>query len=145
MLDCPLILKMRQYVRLLVAYSIRARESVRKGLPNIIGFVQDLITKKFVRTLICPIMIGTPHTMPTKLAVLLFAVTIRAVLILLGKEVIGSIAFSATSLFMVLSLAPKSRSARKEFPLMSIGTLGQSLRRCSIPIGLSYGFRSSFR
>ena len=75
---------------------------------------------------------------PAKASVLPFAETIRAALMLFGREVIGRFAFSAVFLFMVLSSAPKSSRVMKVLPRISIGTFRQSLRKCLIPAALLY-------
>ena len=99
--------------------------------------MHDSIIKKFVRTLMPPIVIGTPYIMPKNYLVVLLADTIYAKLISFSNEVIRSIARSAVSFFIVFSSAPELISLRKVVPLILMGTLGQSLRRCSMPAGRS--------
>jgi hypothetical protein len=108
----PSSLKILQYISPLIAYSIRARASVRNGFPSMIELVQCSSMKKLVLISILPIIIGTPHTMPAKPLVKLFTETIFAKRMLLGIEVIGSMAFSAVARFIVFSSAPKSNKLR---------------------------------
>ena len=65
--------------------------------------------------------------MPKNRLVVPLADTMRAKLMPLGNEVIGSIARSTVSFFIVFSSAPELISLRKVVPLILIGTLGQSL------------------
>jgi hypothetical protein len=103
---------MRQYVNLFVAYSICAWELVRKGFLRMIGLVQCSSTKKLVRILILPIVIGTPYTISENPLTNLLAATIFAVRMFLGIDVIGSIAFSAVQRYIVFNSAPELSKLR---------------------------------
>jgi ABC-type transport system involved in multi-copper enzyme maturation permease subunit len=80
------------------------------------GLVQCSSMKKLVLILILLIVIGTPYTIPVKPLVELFAETIFAECMLLGMEVMGSMAFSAVARFMVFSSAPESNKLRNWVP-----------------------------
>jgi hypothetical protein len=68
--------------------------------------------KKLVLISILLIIIGTLYTMLVKPLVKLFTETIFAERMLLGIEIIDSMAFSTVARFIVFSLAPKSNKLR---------------------------------